>query len=173
MPGRRPGMTSRIGKGVRSNGSAGPSRDRGPPSAYLLDLRTFRVFLVLAAEALSAPGIKKSSCFLPPLIAAVSQRGLRPRPAQVSAGFSGLRYLGATGPNRRQPRPQEGGRRARGRAAKRQPSRKGGDHGRRYHHHDRRRHREGFPDAGAQDRLHGATARRSSSASSARARRRP
>jgi hypothetical protein len=33
-------------------------------------------------------------------MAAVSQRGLRPRPAQVSAGFSGFRYLGATGPIR-------------------------------------------------------------------------
>jgi hypothetical protein len=61
-----------------------------------------RVFLVgLPAEGLvTAPGIKKSSSFLPLLIAAVSQRRLRPRPAQVSSGFSGLRYLGATGPNR-------------------------------------------------------------------------
>jgi hypothetical protein len=45
----------------------------------------------------------KSSIFLPDLIAAASQRGFRPRPAHVSAGFSGLRYLAATGP--RAPRP--------------------------------------------------------------------
>src|SRR5262245_55221449 len=38
--------------------------------------------------------IKKSSSFFPPLIAATSQRGLAPRPAQVSP--DGLRYLGGT-----------------------------------------------------------------------------
>jgi len=37
-----------------------------------------------------------SSSFLPALSAVVSQRGFNPRPAQVSAGFSGLRYFGAT-----------------------------------------------------------------------------
>jgi hypothetical protein len=69
--------------------------------SYLPALRIFRVFLVgLAAEALTAPGIKKSSCSLPPLMAAASHRGFSPRPAQVSAGFSGFRYLGATGPLR-------------------------------------------------------------------------
>jgi hypothetical protein len=40
----------------------------------------------------------KSSIFLPPLIAAASHLGLRPRPAQVSDGFSEFRYLGATEP---------------------------------------------------------------------------
>src|SRR5450432_2934462 len=40
----------------------------------------------------------KSSIFLPDLIAAASQRGFNPRPAQVSAEFSGLQYLGATEP---------------------------------------------------------------------------
>src|SRR5262245_58204000 len=38
--------------------------------------------------------IRKSSSFFPPLIAATSQRGLAPRPAQVSP--EGLRYLGGT-----------------------------------------------------------------------------
>src|SRR5262249_46795578 len=38
--------------------------------------------------------IRKSSSFFPPLIAATSQRGLAPRPAQVSP--EGLRYLGRT-----------------------------------------------------------------------------
>src|SRR5262245_44530921 len=40
----------------------------------------------------------KCSSFLPDLSAAASQRGVSPRPAQVSLGFSGLRYFGATGP---------------------------------------------------------------------------
>src|SRR5262245_53012039 len=38
--------------------------------------------------------IKKSSSFFPPFIAATSQRGFAPRPAQVSP--DGLRYLGGT-----------------------------------------------------------------------------
>src|SRR5262245_24801352 len=38
--------------------------------------------------------IRKSSSFFPPLIAATSQRGFAPRPAQVSP--EGLRYLGGT-----------------------------------------------------------------------------
>src|SRR5262249_54566158 len=38
--------------------------------------------------------IKKSSSFLPPLIAATSQRGFAPRPAQVSP--ERLRYFGGT-----------------------------------------------------------------------------
>src|SRR5277367_3438122 len=64
---------------------------------YFLD--TFRVLLAgFAADALDAPGIRKSSSVLPDLTAAVSQRVLSPRPAQVSSGFSGLRYFGATGP---------------------------------------------------------------------------
>src|SRR5215470_3825834 len=40
----------------------------------------------------------KCSSFLPALSAAASQSGFSPRPAQVSTGFSRLRYLGATGP---------------------------------------------------------------------------
>src|SRR5262245_1845306 len=47
-------------------------------------LRTFRADL----------SIRKSSSFLPPLIAATSHFGLAPRPAQVSP--DGLRYLGGT-----------------------------------------------------------------------------
>jgi hypothetical protein len=62
------------------------------PNRYFL----LRVFLV--AEPFAAPAIAKSSTFFPPFIAATSHLGLRPRPAQVSAGFSGLRYLGATAP---------------------------------------------------------------------------
>src|SRR5499426_697828 len=38
--------------------------------------------------------IRKSSSFFPALIAATSQRGFAPRPAQVSP--EGLRYLGGT-----------------------------------------------------------------------------
>src|SRR5215813_13683704 len=38
--------------------------------------------------------IRKSSSFFPPLIAATSQRGLAPRPAQVSP--DGPRYFGGT-----------------------------------------------------------------------------
>ena len=40
--------------------------------------------------------IKKSSFFLPPLIAATNHRGVAPRPAQVSDRFFGFQYLGAT-----------------------------------------------------------------------------
>src|SRR5262249_16087726 len=42
--------------------------------------------------------IAKSSSFLPDFKAAAIHRGLRPRPAHVSAGLSGLRYFGATAP---------------------------------------------------------------------------
>jgi hypothetical protein len=62
------------------------------PNRYFL----LRVFLV--AEPFAAPAIAKSSTFFPPFIAATSHLGLRPRPAQVSAGFSGLRYLGPLRP---------------------------------------------------------------------------
>src|SRR5438034_1080216 len=48
--------------------------------------------------------ILKCSSFLPVFSAAASHRGFSPRPAHVSAGFSGLRYFGATGP-RAPPRP--------------------------------------------------------------------
>jgi hypothetical protein len=40
----------------------------------------------------------KSFSFPPALRAAVTHRGFNPRPAQVSAGFSGLRYFGSTLP---------------------------------------------------------------------------
>ena len=47
----------------------------------------------------SAYLIRNSSRFaLLPLVAAAIQRGIRPRPVQVSEGFLGLRYLGATFP---------------------------------------------------------------------------
>jgi hypothetical protein len=58
-------------------------------------LRFFRAFL---ATVFAVAAIAKSSNLLPPFIAATSHLGRRPRPAQVSAGFSGLRYLGATAP---------------------------------------------------------------------------
>jgi hypothetical protein len=54
---------------------------------YLFDLRFFRPFV---AEL----SIKKSFSFFPSLIAATSQRGRAPRPAQVSR--DGPRYFGAT-----------------------------------------------------------------------------
>src|SRR5260370_34468695 len=44
--------------------------------------------------------ILKSSSFLPVFSAAASHRGFSPRPAHVSSGFAGLRYLGATAPRR-------------------------------------------------------------------------
>jgi hypothetical protein len=44
------------------------------------------------------PSTANSSIFFPRLMAAVSHRGFNPRPAQVSEGFSELRYLGATAP---------------------------------------------------------------------------
>ena len=65
--------------------------------AVLLDLRGFLPGLAVVAPV---PTMAKSSRLLPPFIAAVSHRGLRPRPAQVSFGLSGLRYLGATTPER-------------------------------------------------------------------------
>jgi hypothetical protein len=55
--------------------------------AHRFDLRFFRRF---PADL----SIKKSSSFLPPLIAATSQKGFAPRPAQVSP--EGLRYFGGT-----------------------------------------------------------------------------
>src|SRR5262249_38325822 len=62
----------------------------------LLALRTFLGPLLVACFAVCA--MLKCSSFLPALIAAASQSGFSPRPAQVSLGFSGLRYFGATGP---------------------------------------------------------------------------
>src|ERR1700756_4844112 len=54
---------------------------------HRFDLRFFRPFRADLS-------IRKSSSFLPPLIAAASQRGLAPRPAQVSP--EGPRYFGGT-----------------------------------------------------------------------------
>ena len=54
---------------------------------HRFDLRFFRPFRADLS-------IKKSSSSFPPLIAATSQRGLAPRPAQVSP--NGPRYFGAT-----------------------------------------------------------------------------
>src|ERR1700674_5300062 len=69
-------------------------------------LRALRAFLrPFAFGEDLAPAIRKSSGFFPVLIAAVSHRGFSPRPAQVSLGFSGLRYLSATDP-RAPPRPK-------------------------------------------------------------------
>ena len=45
------------------------------------------IFLPPFAFDATAPAIRKSSGFLPDLIAAVSQRGFNPRPAQASLGF--------------------------------------------------------------------------------------
>jgi hypothetical protein len=69
----------------------------------LAALAALRVFL--ATFFLLAPwaAMLKYSSFLPAFIAAVSHLGLSPRPAQVSPGFSGLRYFGATVPPRRVP----------------------------------------------------------------------
>jgi hypothetical protein len=72
-------------------------------------LRFLRAFL--GVEPFAAHAIAKSPNFLPPFIAATNHLGLRPRPAQVSAEFSGLRYLGATaplGPPRLDGRPRRG-----------------------------------------------------------------
>jgi len=55
--------------------------------AQRFDLRFLRAFRADLS-------IRKSSSFLPPLIASTSQRGLAPRPAQVSP--DGPRYFGGT-----------------------------------------------------------------------------
>jgi hypothetical protein len=76
-----------------------PRRGAMAECGYLFaDFLALRVVLPPFALDAAAPAIRKSSAFLPDLIAAVSQRGFNPRPAQVSVGFSGLRYLGATAP---------------------------------------------------------------------------
>src|SRR3984893_6045374 len=64
---------------------------------YLRLARTF-FFADFDAVSLPTPPMIKSSSFLPDLSAAASHRGFSPRPAQVSLGFSGLRYFGATFP---------------------------------------------------------------------------
>ena len=69
-------------------------------------LRALRAFLPpFAFDDLAAPAIRKSSCFLPDLIAVANHRGFKPRPAQVSLGFSRLRYFGATDPLVPPPKP--------------------------------------------------------------------
>jgi hypothetical protein len=68
---------------------------RDPLDGYFLLRALPRAPFDLGAE------IAKSSILPPPLSAAASQRGLSPLPAQVSEGFSGLRYFAATGPPRR------------------------------------------------------------------------
>jgi hypothetical protein len=62
--------------------------------------RRYRAPLAIrfVATVFAFAAIAKCSSFLPDFIAAVSQRGFRPRPAHVSEGLSGLRYLGATRP---------------------------------------------------------------------------
>src|ERR1700758_3975890 len=66
--------------------------------------RGLRAFLRPFAFDDDAPAIRKSSIFLPDLIAAANHRGFKPRPAHVSAGLSGLRYFAATLP--RAPHPK-------------------------------------------------------------------
>ena len=51
---------------------------------FLADFFALRGFLPPFAFDATAPAIRKSSAFLPDLIAAASQRGFNPRPAQVS-----------------------------------------------------------------------------------------
>ena len=70
-------------------------------------LRAFRAPLGRFVFAPAGDAIRKCSNFLPPFIAAVNHRGFNPRPAQVSAGLSGLRYFGATAPPRRAPIPRD------------------------------------------------------------------
>src|SRR6266403_5851860 len=57
-----------------------------------------RAFFGAARPLFTGAVILKSSSFLPVFSAAASHRGLSPRPAHVSAGLSGLRYLGGTAP---------------------------------------------------------------------------
>src|ERR1700748_2204526 len=76
-------------------GSLAASRELPSIYRHFLATRFLRAFL---GAPLTLPEIAKSSSFLPDLIAAASHRGFRPRPAQVSPGFSGLRYFGATFP---------------------------------------------------------------------------
>src|SRR5262245_28740396 len=76
--------------GTPSLGLRGHRREQLVTSGYeaqRFDLRFFRPFRADLS-------IRKSSSFFPSLIAATSQRGLAPLPAQVSP--DGLRYLGGT-----------------------------------------------------------------------------
>src|SRR5262245_55320866 len=63
------------------------SLGRSDYQGHRFDLRFLRPFRADLS-------IRKSSSFFPPLIASTSQRGLAPRPAQVSP--DGLRYFGGT-----------------------------------------------------------------------------
>src|SRR5215472_11632803 len=76
--------------GTPSLGLRGHRREQLVTSGYeaqRFDLRFFRPFRADLS-------IRKSSSFFSPLIAATSQRGLAPRPAQVSP--DGPRYFGGT-----------------------------------------------------------------------------
>src|SRR6202011_3829646 len=79
-----------------------PGLKPGRPQIFLPRhcLRLARTFFFADFDAVSlpTPPMTKSSSFLPDLSAAASHRGFSPRPAQVSLGFSGLRYFGATFP---------------------------------------------------------------------------
>jgi hypothetical protein len=75
---------------------------RKPGRDYLRGLRAFLRPLAFGDD--DVPAMRKSSSFLPDLIAAANHRGFNPRPAQVSAELSGFRYLGATFPQ--VPRPK-------------------------------------------------------------------
>jgi hypothetical protein len=70
-----------------------PAEQAVPIGRHLLAFRAF-----FATVFFSGVAMLKSSSFLPALMAVVSHRGFNPRPAQVSEGFSGLRYFGATLP---------------------------------------------------------------------------
>ena len=61
-------------------------------------LGPFLLFAIFPAAPFRGPAIRKSSTSCAAFSAETSQRGLRPRPAHVSLGFSRLRYFGATGP---------------------------------------------------------------------------
>jgi hypothetical protein len=76
-PGREARKTAGRGAGAAQAGSEGRSQ-----SGLLI--------------AYAACLIRKSSIRLPDFRCAVSQRGVLPRPAQVSDGRSGLRYFGTT-----------------------------------------------------------------------------
>jgi hypothetical protein len=94
---RAPGAAARgANRRARQPQSRQKAAPRRPKNSYLRALRAFlRPF---PFDEVAAPAMAKSSIFFPPLIAVVNHRGFRPRPAQVSAGFSGFRYLGATRP---------------------------------------------------------------------------
>ena len=71
-----------LGSGRAGSGGAGPCN-----AQLLLSAGPYR----------PRPTVKSDSFFLPLFSSATNQRGRLPRPAQVSFGLSGLRYLGDTG----------------------------------------------------------------------------